>query len=74
VTWRAGRGEVGTQRITAVFSRIDCGACIARPPCTLAGTPRARTRVTCFAILAQTALRLPANGQRALAHCCDEPP
>jgi transposase len=29
VTWRAGRDEVGAPRITAVFSRTDCGACAA---------------------------------------------
>jgi transposase len=40
VTWRAGRDEVGAPRITAVFSRTDCGACAARPLCTTAKDAR----------------------------------
>ena len=40
VTWRAGRDEVGAPRITAVFSRTDCGACAVRPLCTTAKDAR----------------------------------
>jgi len=40
VTWRAGRDEVGAPRITAVFSRTDCGACPARALCTPAKAAR----------------------------------
>ncbi len=40
VTWRAGRDEVGAPRITAVFSRTDCGACAARALCTPAKDAR----------------------------------
>jgi transposase len=40
VTWRAGRDEVGAPRITALFSRTDCGACAARPLCTPAKDAR----------------------------------
>jgi transposase len=36
VTWRAGLDEVGAPRISAVFSRTDCGACAARELCTRA--------------------------------------
>lgn len=45
VTWRAGLDEVGAPRITAVFSRTDCGACVARPLCT---TARDARRAVCF--------------------------
>ena len=34
VTWRAGRDDAGTQRIQAIFSRTDCGACTDRLQCT----------------------------------------
>ena len=34
MTWRAGRDEASAPRIQAVFSRTDCGACVARPLCT----------------------------------------
>jgi transposase len=40
VTWRAGRDEVGAPRITAVFSRTDCGVCAARALCTPAKAAR----------------------------------
>jgi transposase len=40
VTWRAGRDEVGAPRITAVFSRTDCGACAALALCTTAKEAR----------------------------------
>jgi transposase len=40
VTWRAGRDEVGAPRITAVFSRTDCGACAVRELCTTAKDAR----------------------------------
>jgi len=40
VTWRAGRDEVGAPRITAVFSRTDCGTCTVRPLCTTAKDAR----------------------------------
>ncbi len=40
VTWRAGRDEVGAPRITAVFSRTDCGACAVRDLCTTAREAR----------------------------------
>ncbi|MGH7087746.1 MAG: transposase [Stellaceae bacterium] len=40
VTWRAGRDEVGAPRITAVFSRTDCGVCAVRPLCTTAKDAR----------------------------------
>ena len=40
VTWRAGLDEVGAPRIQAVFSRTDCGACVARPLCTTAKDAR----------------------------------
>ena len=40
VTWRAGRDEVGAPRITAVFSRTDCGACAVRVLCTTAREAR----------------------------------
>jgi transposase len=40
VTWRAGRDEVGAPRITAVFSRTDCGTCTVRPLCTTAKEAR----------------------------------
>ncbi len=36
VTWRAGLDAVGAPRISAVFSRTDCGACAARELCTRA--------------------------------------
>jgi transposase len=36
VTWRSGLDEVGAPRISAVFSRTDCGACAARKLCTRA--------------------------------------
>src|SRR3954470_1626237 len=45
VTWRAGRDEVGAPRITAVFSRTDCGTCTVRPLCTTAKDAR---RSLCF--------------------------
>ena len=34
VTWRAGRDDTGAQRIQAIFSRTDCGACTDRVHCT----------------------------------------
>jgi transposase len=34
VTWRAGRDDAGAQRIQAIFSRTDCGACTDRLQCT----------------------------------------
>ncbi len=40
VTWRAGCDEVGAPRITAVFSRTDCGACAVRDLCTTAREAR----------------------------------
>ena len=40
VTWRAGRDEVGSPRIQAVFSRTDCGACGVRKLCTSAKEKR----------------------------------
>lgn len=40
VTWRAGFDDVGAPRISAVFSRTDCGACAARPLCTPAKEAR----------------------------------
>jgi transposase len=40
VTWRTGRDEVGAPRITAVFSRTDCGACAGRRMCTSAKDAR----------------------------------
>ena len=40
MTWRAGLDEVGAQRIQAVFSRTDCGACAARALCTPAKAAR----------------------------------
>jgi transposase len=40
VTWRAGLDEVGAPRITAVFSRTDCGACAARTLCAPAKAAR----------------------------------
>jgi transposase len=40
VTWRACLDEVGAPRITAVFSRSDCGACAARELCTSAKDAR----------------------------------
>ena len=40
MTWRAGRDEVGAPRITAVFSRTDCGACAVRELCTTAKDAR----------------------------------
>jgi transposase len=40
VIWRARRDEVGAPRITAVFSRTDCGACTVRPLCTTAKEAR----------------------------------
>jgi len=40
VTWRAGLDDVGAPRISAVFSRTDCGACAARPLCTPAKDAR----------------------------------
>ena len=40
VTWRAGCDEVGAPRITAVFSRTDCGACAVRHLCTRAKDAR----------------------------------
>ncbi|WP_187273448.1 MULTISPECIES: transposase [Methylobacterium] len=33
-TWRAIHDEVGAPRVQAVFSRTDCGACLARRLCT----------------------------------------
>lgn len=40
VTWRAGHDDVGAPRISAVFSRTDCGACAARALCTTAKEAR----------------------------------
>ena len=40
VTWRAGLDDVGAPRISAVFSRTDCGACAARLLCTPAKEAR----------------------------------
>ena len=40
MTWRARRDEVGAPRITAVFSRTDCGTCTVRPLCTTAKEAR----------------------------------
>ena len=40
VTWRAGFDDVGAPRISAMFSRTDCGACVARPLCTPAKEAR----------------------------------
>ena len=40
VTWRVGLDEVGAPRIGAVFSRTDCGPCVARPLCTPAKEAR----------------------------------
>ena len=34
VTWRSGRDDAGAQRIQAIFSRTDCGACADRLQCT----------------------------------------
>lgn len=40
VTWRAGRDANGSPRISARFSRSDCGACPARSACTPAKEKR----------------------------------
>lgn len=40
VTWRAGRDANGSPRISARFSRSDCGACPARSRCTPAKEKR----------------------------------
>jgi transposase len=40
VTWRPARGDDGSPRINAQFSRTDCGACAVRTLCTPAKDAR----------------------------------